>query len=355
MSDWIKENKFAAAMLAVAVVAIVGTYLFSGTQSEDYEGSLGAFQTSSGDYSSLVRTEPYPDPAGLEAYRKDIVAYKGQVEGLQKALLAFRPEKFEKVRPAEFTTRINEVGNALRKIYDKNGIKYPEKWQLGFEGYTSSPPQDNATDFLNYQLDGLNWLYTALAKSGPSELLNVYRSRLPIEDGEPMGVAPPSGNQRGRGKQQAGPVDPYFTLPVELTFRGPESSLRKFLTEISNSKKYFYVVRAMRVENTKGEIPPKKSDANFKAEEAPEVSDPFGAGVFDFVIPGDDGAPPAEEGEEPAPEEDAPAADVVLPEVDAPASGEQILGRVLGGEEVFVFLELELILFQDNVALPEVK
>jgi hypothetical protein len=118
------------------------------------------------------------------------------------------------------------------------------------------------------------------------------------------------------------------------------------------------VVRSIRVQNAKAELPPKKSDAKFKAAAAPagDAADPFEG--FEFVIPGEDGEgddeEPAEDGEE-APAEDAADEEPFVPAAPAVGSGEQILGQVLGAEELNVFLQLELILFRDNVKLPAVK
>ena len=350
MSDWIKENKFAAGLLAVAIAAIIGTYFFSGSKSDAYDKAKADYDQKSGNYASLIRTEPFPNGTNQEAYRKSVVAYRGQVEGLQQSLLAFRPKEFKKIRPADFTTRIVEVGTKLKGAYDAAGIKYPAKWQLGFETYTSSPPKDGATDFLNYELDALSWLYDTLAKSGPSELLNVYRTRLPVEDGQAMG-GQPQGNNNRRNRGKAGPSKPYYSLPVELTFRGGESSLRKFLSELTSSKGYFFIVRSIRVQNAKVEISPKKSDADFKPVVAPGggEADPFEG--FEFVIPGEEAEP---EGEE-APVDDAADEEPIVPGAPKVGSGEKILGQVLGAEELNVFLQLELILFRDNVKLPAVK
>lgn len=365
MSDWIKENKFAAGMLGIAIVALIGTYFFSSSKSEAYDKAKADYDQKSSNYSNLIRTEPFPNAANQEAYRKSVVAYRGQVEGLQQSLLAFRPKEFKKIRPADFNTRIVEVGNKLKATYEQNGIKYPDKWQLGFETYTTSPPRDSATDFLNYELDALSWLYLTLAKSGPSELLNVYRTKLPVEDGKQMGGGGNQGNNRGnqRNRGQAGGNKPYFAMPVELTFRGKESALRNFLSELGSSKEYFFVVRSMRIQNAKAEIPPKKSDAKFKpaavAPAAGDAGDPFEG--FEFVIPGEEGedegeegADDGEDGEDAGADDAADDAPVVEPAPEL-GGGEQILGQVLGAEELNVFLQLELIFFRDNVKLPEVK
>ena len=201
-----------------------------------------------------------------------------------------------------------------------------------------------------------------MAEAGPSELLNVHRPPLPVERGEPM---VPTVEKRGRKPRQAAqtPQKPFFALPIELTFRGREASLRRLLGALADSKEYFFVVRSMRVQNVKYDTPPKSKDVEFEAPKPAEGIDLFGD--FDFEdLPGEDGGsgedatdgatdegetPPdgeAPEGGEPEPEPEA--------EADAPG-GERILGQVLGAEELHVFLQLELILFRDDVELPAVK
>ena len=344
MSDWIKENKFAAAMLGISLLALIGTYLFSGSKSAAYDASKFDFDTSVSNYNRLIGMKPYPNSDNLEDRKKAVTAYRGQVEGLQKALLAYRPEKFEQVDASGFSSRVKEVGDALKSLYTGKGIAFPEKWQLGFETYTISPPEDEATAHLNYELDGFKWLYTALADAGPSELLNVYRARLPVEDGEVVAPKP----TRRRGRQAKTLPKSYQALPIELTFRGPESSLRKFLESLAGSKACFYVIRSVRIQNTKPATPPKLSAANFEEEDPDEVDD---GGDGEFIIPGEDGG--VEKDEDGLEEVDL---NIPAPNLKAAApKGEQKLSRVLGAEEVNVFLQLELILFQDDIELPASK
>lgn len=343
MSDWIKENKFAAAMLGISLLALFGTYMFSGSKSAAYDASKGDFDTSVSKYNRLIGMKPFPNTDNLEDRKKEVTAYRGQVEGLQKALLAYRPEKFEQVDASGFSSRVKEVGDELKAIYKEKNIGFPAKWQLGFETYTGSPPKDGATAHLSYELDGFKWLYGALADAGPSELLNVYRARLAVEDGEVVAPKP----TRRRGRQPKTLPKPYQALPIELTFRGSESSLRKFLESLAGSKDYFYVIRSMRIQNTKPASPPKQSDANFE-EVVPDEEEGDGG---EFIIPGEDGG--VEKDEDGLEEVDL---NIPAPEVkDAAPSGEQKLSQVLGAEEVNVFLQLELILFEDGIELPASK
>lgn len=342
--NWAKENKFEAGLLGLAIAAAVGTYFFAGSKAEKYEEAKQLFDAGAGQLQNLERRQPYPSAEKLEDRRKEVVEYRGKVEGLQKALLTYRPEEFKKIRPGEFTTKMNKVGGELRALYQEKGIVFPTKWQTGFEVYIASPPKDEATDFLNYQLDGMSWLFKELAASGPSELLNVYRPALPVEQGKPM--------------LSKGSNAPFYLLPLELTFRGRESSLRQILSRLAASKDFFFVVRGVRVQNTKVDKAPRSSDVKF--ENAPvglPGGDPF-EGFGDFGLPEEDAAP-ADEGAGdavvvPDPVDPEPAPPAPEPE---PAKGDQerILGQVLGAEEINVFLQLDLVLFRDNVNLPATK
>ena len=340
--NWVKENKIEAGLLALAIAAGIGAYFLAGSKSEQYDDAKESFDMAAGQLRNLESRKPYPSAGKLEDRKKEVVEYRGKVEGLQKALLTYRPEEFKKIRPAEFTTKMNEVGQSLHALYDSRNIVYPAKWQMGFEVYTASPPKDEATDYLNYQLEGLQWLFAELAAAGPAELLNVYLAPLPVEQGKPM--------------MPKGASKPYHELPVEITFRGRERALRGILSSLASSKNHFFVVRSLRVQNSKMDKAPRSSDVKF--EDAPvglPADDPF-KDLEGFVFPDDavEPADPAQPGEgvvEPEPVEPEPAP---APPAEA-AAGERVLGQVLGAEELHVFLQLDLILFRDNVNLPEIK
>lgn len=347
--NWAKENKFEAGLLVLAIAAAIGTWFFAGSKTEQYDEAKDRFDMAATQLNNLEGRKPYPNQENLDDRKKSVLAYRGKVEGLQNALTTFRPEEFKKVSPAEFTTKMNEVGESLHSLYDAKNIAYPEKWQMGFEPYTASPPRDEATAHLKFQLDAMEWLFKELAAAGPSELLNVYRAPLPVEKGEPM--------------QKKGDSTPFFEMPVEITFRGRESALREFLSTLADSKEYFFVVRSVRVQNTKADKAPRTSDVKFDNAPVglPAGGDPF-EGFDGLSFPTD---PEPATPEDPAAPADGGAGDGAddggvepAPVVPAPApaaEGERILGQVLGAEELHVFLRLDLILFKANVNLPEIK
>ncbi|MEN9974119.1 MAG: hypothetical protein RLZZ282_125, partial [Verrucomicrobiota bacterium] len=180
-----------------------------------------------------------------------------------------------------------------------------------------------ATGILAYELTGIKNLVLALSKSGASELKNLYRLSLPEEDGREF-------------KPLA--TDVARPLSLELTFRGPEKSVRTFLSTILKQESQYVVIRSLCVANTKKD-PPRAADAKFDkpvAKAAAANGESLGGGGF--VLPGDESKPDIKK---PV----APAAPVVV-------DSSRILSQVLGDEEVQVFLRLDLMQFLAAKKLP---
>jgi hypothetical protein len=201
----------------------------------------------------------------------------------------------------------------------------PEAFFCGFENYKTSLARGNATGLLEYQLGGIKNLMLALAKSGPTELKNLHRPPLPEEQGNPY---------------QPQPNDVARPLPLEITFTGPEKSLRQFLSAIVKPDQQYVVIRSLRVTNTRKD-PPRAADAKFDkpapaAGVPPPATDVFGGA---FVLPGDQ--PAAANAGESAPKPPP-----------APVDASRILAQVLGNEEVQVFLRLDVLQFLPAKKLP---
>jgi hypothetical protein len=176
---------------------------------------------------------------------------------------------------------------------------------------------------LEYQLDGIRNLMLALAKSGASKLNNVHRPLLPEEGGNPWQPQP---------DQVARP------LPLEITFTGPEKSVREFLSAISSPARQYVVVRSLRIANAKKD-PPRAADAKFDNPAATPSSsgNPFGAAFPEGAFT----ETPTEGAGDAAAPKPAPAAD-----------SSRILAQVLGNEELIVFLRLDLLQFLPAKTLP---
>ncbi|MFP6882782.1 MAG: Amuc_1100 family pilus-like protein, partial [Roseibacillus sp.] len=238
MGDWIKENKFEAGMLVAVVLISIVAYLFGGKRGAAYQEHKEYYGVAANTVTQLRQKKPFPNPDNVDKYQAEIDGYRTVIEDLQGKLLAYRPAEFKKILPSEFIDRLNAARTKLAGEFTANGIEFPdEKWYLGFESYTGSPPRDDATKYLNYQLDALTSLFESLAVSKPSALVNVYRQQMPVEKGQPMdggGIATPK-PRRGKTRsprQAATTPPPFYRLPLELTFKAQEPAARKFIAAV---------------------------------------------------------------------------------------------------------------------------
>ena len=345
MGDWIKENKFEAGLLLVVLLLVIGAFVLGSGQGKKYREHKNYYDAAVGQKKNLEAKRPYPSRENQNEYTGIVDNYRKVIGDLETALVKFRPKEFKSIEPAEFTEKLNAAITAATNTYKDARIEFPEKWKLGFETYTATPPKKDATAYLSYQLDSASWLFGALAESRPSALINVYRAELPVEKGQSMdggeSATPTRGKPRRTRPSKSGGASskPFYVLPLELTFRASEPSMREFLGKISSSSDHFFVIRSLRIQNEKRDKTPKRDDVEFK-----DGDDGAFGETFDLVVP--DEGEPVPDGEEPAGDEEP-----LFPE-DEPAAapdlggGERILGQVLGAEELFVFLELELVLFK---------
>jgi hypothetical protein len=216
------------------------------------------------------------------------------------------------VTSQEFTDNLREADAKARQAFEASGTKLPDAFFLGFETYKGTVARDNATGVLNYQLGAVSELFQALAKAAPSEVKNVHRPKLPEEEG-------------GKFEDVAAVSRP---LPIEITFRGTEKSVRQFLSDLASSGSHFYVIRTIRVTNDKltGPLP---ADVRFEEAPAPETSS---EGVSGIVLPGE-----------------APA----QPTQAVVTDSSRKLIQLLGGEQLNVFLRIDILQFLPTKELPK--
>lgn len=328
--SWIKDNKFMVGLGGGTLVGVILLFVAGSSGGRRYDSAMEEFSSAGGEVGSILKLPLSPKPENRDGKSKALDEYRKSVESLQAAFEPFRPKELKNVSPQEFTTRLKAVNDEVRKAFDDMETKVPDPFFCGFEKYKTELARGSATGMLDYQLGGIRNLMLALAKSGASELKNLHRPVLPEEDGKEFKPAD---------------TDVARALPLEITFVGPEKSMRAFVSSIVKPEGQYAVIRSIRVSNTKKD-PPKAADAKFEKPAAPKPAasaDVFSGG---FVLPGEE---PKTDEKKPAP---APAP-APAPEA-APADGDtsRILSQVLGSEEVQVFLRMDLMQFLPEKKLP---
>ncbi|MGD7651723.1 MAG: Amuc_1100 family pilus-like protein [Verrucomicrobiales bacterium] len=330
--SWIKDNKFLVGLLGGTLVGVILLYVVGSKGAKRYESARENYENAVAEAKGYEKSPLYPTSANRDGKKKALDDYRKAAESLQAAFAPYRPGKLNNVSSQEFTDNLKKVNGEVTAAFEAAGTTIPEQFFSGFENYKTTLARRDSTGILTYQLEGIRKVLLNLAKAKPSELKNLHRPELPEEKG---GKFNPGGNEVAR------------KLPLEIAFEGSEESARKFISSVVALDEQFVVIRNLRVRSSKQD-PPKSSDVRFdspaaatkKKEAASKASDIFGGAFADF----DDGDAGEDGGadEAPAPEpEPAPTTD-----------SSRILAQVLGGEDVQVFVRLDLMLFLPEKKLP---
>lgn len=322
-----QEKKFIGILAAASLLGAGGLYFVASNGADRYQTAKEQFDGHAMDINQMQSLPLFPTQQNKQEKEKALAAFKSDAQALTSKLTAKRPKSLENINPQAFTNLLVEATQDTKKKYAAAGLKIdgddaelPKGFYLGFENYVSTPAQGSATGILAYQLGAIREVHSILAAAKPSKLLNFYREPLLEEKGE---TYTPSA------------AVPYRTMPFEISFLAPESSLRDMINGLQQSSQYFFVVRSMRIVNEK-QSAPKASDANFDdAEETSSSKPAAAAAVATFVLP--DESEPAAAAPAEAPTEAAASS----------TDSSRILKQVLGSEELQVFLRVDLVLFDE--------
>jgi hypothetical protein len=318
--SWIQENRFAAGLGGFTAVAAIGLIFWAVSEGSQYSKSKEDYDASAEKIKAIEAKPLYPSEENLRAKNNALSDYYNGVEKLQKAFDPYRTGELKLIDPAAFTEELKKVKGDADTALTGAKVELDPKFYLGFETYTNAAVRGSATGILGYELGAVAELFRELAEAKPTKVNNVYRLPLEEESG---------GTFDAKDKS-------FRALPIELTFTGTEASLRSFLSALDDSKKYYYVIRAMKVSNTEQKAP-NAAAAQFKAEDAAAVPE-AGGGDSGIVLPPDAGSP--------APE--------ATPAAAPSGAGEgKILQQVLGAEKVQVFLRIDILQFLGSRELPK--
>ena len=346
MGDWIKNNKFEALLLLVVILVGLGAYVYGSGKGRAYTEAKASFDEHAQSVARLKGKKPFPDQAKAAAFEEQVDAYEEVVNALENKMAAYRPETFEQIPPPRFIENLNTARAEVARALEARRVEYPEdKFYLGFESYTGTLPKEPATAYLDYQLTALKALFETVAAARPSALLNVHRPKLPVEEGKSMDATEEPATGRGgrrTSRKPKGPSAPYYRLPVEVTFRSTEPVARQILSDLASHKDHYFVVRSIRIQNEERDNAPEKDEVQF---DAPPAAEPAGGEEFEEFEDFEDADDPA------APADpEAPAEPAFPEEEDEPVAGTRVLGQVLGREQIFVLLEIDVLLFKPKAS-----
>jgi hypothetical protein len=322
-----QEKKFAIILAIITATCSTGLFMWGSKGDTRYEEAKASFDEATNEINRYNKFDVAPTQDNLDKKEQAVISYDKQSKKLIQALRTYGATPVANTDAQAFTDKlVKEVSETKAAFKD---VTLPEGFFLGFEKYANTPAQQSATGILSFQLDATSELVRAMAEAKPTAILNVFREPQPEESGK---------------EYKAGQNDIFRALPMELSFRSSEKTLRSFLDAMQSSKQHFYVIRSMRITNVK-QTPPVASEARFETADADEEKDAGGAfGAFELP-PGD--------GEAAAPAADAAPA----PEPVKQVAVEEILKEVLGSENINVFMRIDVLRYnqEEQGAKPKKK
>ncbi|MFT5883431.1 MAG: hypothetical protein ACI9FG_001946 [Crocinitomicaceae bacterium] len=347
--SWIQENKFTAALAGVTAVGSIVLISLSMGKGDDIASAQIKLKKALRNEKSIQSVQPFPNRENLEHKQSTVNDYEKGARSLQRQFAAYRPnaKDVEDFAPDKFSAIVSSYRNRLNKKFKKNDVELPDQCVYGFEAYANKFPRPEATGELSYQIKAMEWLFSELANNKPEALLNVVRDKFDLESA-PVAVTRGRRGRRGRNAVEQEPE--YYVMPLELSFRSDEKVLSNFLEEIANTDKYPFVIRSMHIQNERM-TPPTEGDAEFEKAAIAGGGNDFFDFAPDFENEGNAGEP-----DEPLEGLNRNVAGAVLPVAAAPVVGDdsddtRLLKPILGGENVNVFLKLNLILLNKSAVL----
>ena len=258
--NWFQQNRLLAMVLiAFGICVLFAGILLYSTRAR-WSDARQAFETAAVERSRLQRLDPFPDDAN---YRK----LKIHLENYGAALDKFKEDLKKEVAPApplapnEFQSRLRQAVIATLNRARASSVKLPDKFQLGFDEFTTAMPKTAVAPLLGQELSQIQMLINILLDARVDGVTSFHRAPLPEEQRLSITPTPaPSPGSKPPGTKASAPTLLERNV-VDLTFKAAPSAARKVLNEIASSTGQFFIIRTLYVRNEKDKGPPREKTA----------------------------------------------------------------------------------------------
>ena len=265
---WFQQNRWLGTFLIVFGICV----LFAGSllywTRGNWSDARQAFDKTAAERSRLQRLDPFPNDANygklkvlLENYSVALDKFK---EELKKEAVPETP-----LAPNEFQSRLRQAVIVTVNRAHANNVKLPDKFELGFDEFTTALPKTSAAPLVGQELSQIQMLINVLLDAKVDSMTSFHRASLPEERGvSPAPAATRTPGQKGSAARGAKPAETSATPPellkrnvVDLTFKAAPAVARKALNEIASSTGQFFIIRTLYVHNEKDKGPPREKAA----------------------------------------------------------------------------------------------
>jgi hypothetical protein len=339
--NWAQENKTLAGIVGVMVAGGLGLGVWLYLSWDGYSKAMEEWNTTQ-DRIVKIRSEKLePTAANVALREKQLTEYADKVNQLRGALLAVQQTPTPLSETA-FQAKLKERATAMKNLARTLGMKaLPDDFALGFDRYASQPPRSpEVAAELSMHLDAMEKLVTTCIESGVAEINMLERTKLANEDA-PLPPPPPPTKSKSKTTtrkdkkavktlitEQSAAEPVLDRYPVKLLLTTDQGPFQTILNTLCHPGKmpYFFVVRQLRVENTRLDGPTKEEIRSRMEAASKDVGS----------------SSPAEAAKPPDAAAAAAGGQVIVP----PKPGPKDAIDLLGGEMLKVYMEVDYIRFR---------
>ena len=265
--NWFQQNRWLGTFLiAFGFCALLaGIFLYFATSK--WSVAKKEFDTAAAERLRLERLDPFPNDANYQKMKVYLEKYSAALdkfkEELKTSVLPALP-----LAPNEFQSRLRQVTTITRSRASTNKVKLPDKFQLGFDEFTTTLPNTVAAPLLGQELSQIQMLINILVDARVDSVSSFQRAPLPEEhEAAPAPRATPTpvpgrkaAPARGQKPAAVSTAEPKLLERnvVNLTFKATPSAARKVLNQIAGSTGQFFIIRTLYVRNEKDKGPPRE-------------------------------------------------------------------------------------------------
>jgi hypothetical protein len=271
--NWFQQNRLLGmALIAFGICLLVAGSLFYSARSK-WSDARQAFDKAAAERSRLERLDPFPNDANYQKLKVHLENYGAALdkmkEELRKQVVPAPP-----LAPNEFQSRLRQATIATLNRAHANNVKIPDKFELGFDEFTTTMPKTAVAPLLGQELSQIQMLVNILLDAKVDSVTAFYRAPLPEERGvtptpTPKPTPVPRQKTAVRGAKSTKLAESVAIAPpallernvVDLTFKATPAAARKVLNDIVSSTGQFFIIRTLYVRNEKDKGPPREKTA----------------------------------------------------------------------------------------------
>ena len=248
MTNWFKENPFAAGLAAATALLTLAAVYFAYAQNSLLVEQTDTFGTNTTTLGRLQSAKPFPNQENLKAAQSEAELAKKILDDLAAEVARQSTALDPNLTPRDFQDKLSSAAAAAETAATATKVALPEDFYLGFDAYKAQPPSEAAAPLLGQQLESIANITGLLLKSGIRQLVAIERAPLPAE-----GEA--TGEESEADESKAGTVQ---FAPFDVEFVADPVSFRNSLSAIVTAQP-FVLVRLVSVTNSSPTPPPKES------------------------------------------------------------------------------------------------